>query len=479
VLVIGVTAKDKGTQLEALVRTELISQGYESVHTNVIGPGGNELDVVSERDIGVMGSSRVIPLLCEAKAHVEPIDMPAWQKFLGKVFIERTSKPATIGMLVALNGVNGNVRGSFESIRGKDEGIFVFDGNHLLARAREAGEIAAEDTARNVIEADYRRRLWRLEPAYYGGGYFWIVWWDDDHYSVVAAHGDRLPADEIERLRGALEGSLRGNLQPAEEVQAVAEARHRAKVALLNSLLRGVDVSLADAIASDAVAGAVQSLLEEPFMSRSDHLRLRPADELNAAEVGRLFISLFEYSVPVREMDFVAGGFHHAYVQRLVDTLSERQAGFTLSEEDETELRAIAPLFPSVWVSLARPIPMITSPRANDPELASESMLATDRSEFWDAIIQAVREDFTNVFLRGLLYDHLHVAELAETTRVTVKSKSGVVGTMESETRTAIRQLEEGFASELGSKHALIRMLPSVAEPWDDPHPDPIPLDGL
>lgn len=478
-LVLGATAKEKGTQLEALIRTELLSQGYASVYTNVIGAGGNELDIIGEQDLGVMGTSRVIPLLCEAKAHADPVDMPTWQRFLGKLMIERVAKPATIGMLVALNGVNGNVRGSFTSIREKDDGIFVFDGNHLLDRAREAGQIAAEDAVGVAISALYRKNPSKIEAAYYGGGYFWVVWWNDDQYSISDAHGNRLSAEETEQLRDALEGSLRGNLLGADDAQALSEARHAIKVGWINSLLQGVEVQLDESDTDGDAAEVFESLLQEPYISHEDErLTLVPANELDAPGVARLFVSLFENSVPVAQLKFIAEGSHRSYVQRLVDTLSERQAGFTLSPNDEGVLREVAPLFPSVWLTLARPIPMITGPRANDPQLTSEAVLANDRNEFWEAIIQAVRQNFTNVFLRGLLYDYLNLAELEEKTQITIKSKFGVVGTMGTETRTAIRQLEEGFATEVGSKHALIRILPTIAEPWDDTHPDPMPLEG-
>ncbi|MGC4755520.1 hypothetical protein [Micromonospora trifolii] len=109
--------------------------------------------------------------------------------------------------------------------------------------------------------------------------------------------------------------------------------------------------------------------------------------------------------------------------------------------------------------------------------MTDEATLISDRNTFWDEIIKVVRQDFMNVFLRGFLYDHLGVADLDEVIEVKVKSKSGAVGTMTTKTRTAIRQLSEEFVGEAGTRHALIRMLPTVAEPWEDSHPDPIPLE--
>ena len=55
-LVLGVTADDKGAQLEALVRSVLESQGCQRVRRNLVGSGGNELDVVAERKSEVVGA---------------------------------------------------------------------------------------------------------------------------------------------------------------------------------------------------------------------------------------------------------------------------------------------------------------------------------------------------------------------------------------------------------------------------------------
>lgn len=476
-LVVGVTAKDKGAQLEALVHAELESQGYVDVYSNVVGSGGNELDVVGKREVGVMGGSHVIPLLCEAKAYVDPVDMPTWQKFLGKLFLERTERPRTLGILVALNGVNGNVRGSFASLQSKDEAVLIFDGSQLLNRAREAGGTATEDAVRAAVEAQFRRRTSRVEAAYYGGGYFWIVWWNDDDYSVVDGHGNRLSAQEVESLRGALAGSISGNLLAADDAQARAEAHHRIKTDLINRLLHGNNVIVED-FPTDDREEAFASLIEEPYCRLDNNqLKLLPASELDAAGVARFFTSMFENVVPVTHFEFMVGRYHEPYVQRLIDTLPEHQAGFAIAEDDELSLRALAPLFPSVWVILAQPIQMIVTHRASDPDVTDEAMLASDRNTFWEEIIRVVRADFTNVFLRGFLYDHVGLAELDEITEVTVKSKDTVVGTMKTKARTAVRQLSDELVGEAGTRHALIRLLPTVAEPWDQPHPDPIPLD--
>jgi restriction endonuclease Mrr len=115
VLVLGVTADDKGAQLESLVCRMLEEQGYSNVRPNVVGAGGNEVDISAERQATVIGGTQITPLMCEAKAYAGSVNMPTWQKFLGKLLIARTDDVTTVGLLIALNGVNGNVAGSLKA----------------------------------------------------------------------------------------------------------------------------------------------------------------------------------------------------------------------------------------------------------------------------------------------------------------------------------------------------------------------------
>jgi len=72
----------------------------------------------------------------------------AWQRFLGKLLLARAEESNTVGILVALNAVNGNVAGSYASLRKHDSAVFVIEGKDLLARAIESGEAGKEDAVR-------------------------------------------------------------------------------------------------------------------------------------------------------------------------------------------------------------------------------------------------------------------------------------------------------------------------------------------
>jgi hypothetical protein len=481
VLVLGVTSDDKGAQLEALIRTVLEQQGYKRVRSNVVHAGGNELDVEADRESPVVGGVQVTPLMCEAKAYADPVNMPTWQKFLGKLFIERAKDGTTIGTLVALNGINGNVAGSYKDLKAQDRALFVFEGGDLEELARSSGELAEEPAVVLAAETQFHNVPQRVDTAYYGGAYYWVVWWKyEEEYAVIDARGDMLPTEDVERLRPALEASLPGVLLATEEARAEAQARHDARMLVMGRLFRGLEVSAAD----DAEhAEAVAALGQEPFCRVEDgRLELLPPGDLDADAISRLFLSIFEDTVKVARLSFMAERNHAPYIDRLVDLLPDLQAGFGLDEAEAATLRDVAVLFPSVWVTVASKIPMITTHRANTEEVIGEGVLASDRTSFWEAVIAAIRSDYSNQRLRGFLYDYMGVAELQERGEFIVKGKEGPVGQpITTEFRDAVRQYaDESVGESSDPVYVLVRILPTIAEPWEDQHPEPeFPLDDV
>lgn len=462
-LILGTTADDKGAQLEALVHATLTADGYQNIRRNEIREGGNEIDVVAERVSPVLGGSQVTQVICEAKAYADPVSSPNWQRFLGKVFLARSEDPSAVGVFIALNGVNGNVSGSHNALRRRDQAVLIIVGTMLEEQARLSGELVDQAEARAAIAALYHREPTRIEAAYYGGAWRWVAWWGGDEYSIVGGRGELLAAHAIEALRPALEASVAGSLVTAADAQVAAEARHAIRLEIFNKLFYGVPVPVSAGDNEDAVAA---SLGEEPFCDviEGQVVLLRP-ESMDARAICRLFIALFQNSVRVEQLGFIADGFLNPYVGRLIDVLPEVQAGFTLDHDGETTLRAVAPLFPSIWVLLAQPIEFMAT-HGNSSEERND-VLMVDRNAFWEEITRTMQTDFANPAMRGFLYEHLGVVELEEARSVRVKSKTGLVATVRVDVRNAIGQLSDEFAGEAGTRHMVIRVLPGIAEPWE------------
>lgn len=467
-IVLGKTADDKGAQLEAVVAVTLTEQGYEDVTVNLIEAGGNELDVVAVRASPLFGAVQHTPVICEAKAYRDPVGTPAWQRFLGKLFLARASDANAVGVLIALNGVNGNVEGSFRALRKTDTAVFIITGRHLEENARSTGEVGDAAVVRATAEDRYSRVATNTELAYYGGAYYWLITWQSTagEYSLTDGHGGALPQHVVENLGPALTAAVAGTLVTDADVAEREAEAHLDHLRLLNRLFAGQSVE---------PGGAADALATEPFCALIDgQITLRPAEDLDAVAVSRLFVSIFDHAVPVAQLGFAADRHHTAYVHRLIDVLPELQFGFTLSADDNATLRAVAPYFPSVWVTLATPMPFFAGHADTVVEDAKTGDLGmVDRNAFWEAISDRIRDDFVNVSVRGFLFEHLGVAELAEQRSLTVKTRTAAVGTMHVQYRNALATLSDELVGEAGTRHSIIRVLPGIREPWEAEHPEP------
>ena len=467
-IVLGKTADDKGAQLEAVVAAALTVQGYEDVTGNLIEAGGNELDVVAVRASPVIGDVQRTPVICEAKAYRDPVGTPAWQRFLGKLFIARASDASTVGVLIALNGVNGNVEGSFRDLRKADTAVFIITGRHLEENARNTGEVGDAATVQTTAEERYSRVATNTELAYYGGAYYWLVTWQSTvgEYSITDGHGGALSQEVVEDLGPALTAAVSGTLLTDADVAERDAETHLERLRLMNRLFAGQSVEPGE---------AADELRMEPFCAEIDgQVTLRPAGELNAYAVSRLFASIFTHAVPVAQLGFAADRHHTAYVLRLIDVLPELQFGFTLSADDDATLRAVAPYFPSVWMALATPMPFFAGHAETVVDDAKTGDLGVvDRNAFWETIADLIRGDFVNVSVRGFLFEHLGVAELAEQRALTVKTRSAAIGTVDVQYRNALATLSDELVGEAGSRHSIIRILPGIQEPWEVEHPEP------
>jgi hypothetical protein len=472
-IILGATSDDKGAQLEALVASLLITQGYSDVRRNLVTAGGNEIDVSAVRESAVISHTQSTPLMCEAKAYASALSMPTWHKFLGKLHLARADNASSIGMLVALNGVNGNVAGSYAQLKKSDTAVFVVEGRDVEHDALARWELSDAGTVRETLTNRLGRVPLEMEVAYYAGVYYWISRWEDRTYSVVTGHGESLTTQQLDSLTPALQNSLTGDLIGSDEEQSKIEARHADRLAILNDLFRARTPSLGED--SAGVRDAVAALAAEPFCVVVDgRPRLLPPAELDDGAVARLFLALFEQKTSVRQLSFVADRLHEPYVNRLIDVMPMIQNGFSLDEDGANTLRAIAPFFPSLWVFLAVPFALITTHRDESGEAVSAEVLASDINNFWSEVSRIVREDYASPALRALLYDHLDLAELATQTELIVKTKSGVAGVLTSVVRDAIRQMDASEFGGEGITHVAIRLTSSASEPWDDSHPEPV-----
>ena len=138
--------QEKGKQLESLVTRILQNYKCNNVEPNLRGAGGDEIDVTAYYTDKTNCTRKII---CECKAHDNPIDMDDWDKFLGKFF--KHDNGYTLGFMIALSGAKASVLGDIAANDKKyGNRIKLISGSALIEPLRTLYNIQDENYVRSI-----------------------------------------------------------------------------------------------------------------------------------------------------------------------------------------------------------------------------------------------------------------------------------------------------------------------------------------
>ena len=183
--ILGKGKDDKGTQLEELTADILTELKYTYVRTNSIGVGGHEIDVKAKSACNILGRESSIPVICECKAHEKPIATNDWLKFLGKVHAERSIRPQTVGVLIALSGVNGNVAEAYDDMSEKGY-VFLIAQDSLTEVVCKHFKLRSVDEIRSFVRNETTRTIDTVDLVYYKKEIWWIVGFTNGEFTFFA-----------------------------------------------------------------------------------------------------------------------------------------------------------------------------------------------------------------------------------------------------------------------------------------------------
>jgi Restriction endonuclease len=184
--VFGTSSDDKGTQLEALTFRLLRRLGYHEITANVIGSGGNEVDVRAEFLLPPIHASGRITLIAECKAHDSPITLTDWLKFLGKIYTEKARGSLQVrGILIALSGANGNVAGAVKDLMAEDSSVELITGERLGELTSSEFGLADVADALKYVSGLTDDPTTEISLGYYGGELFWIAEFPRSSYALL------------------------------------------------------------------------------------------------------------------------------------------------------------------------------------------------------------------------------------------------------------------------------------------------------
>lgn len=179
----------KGSLLETIVKVLLESIGYKYVTTNEVSGGGNEIDVIAERQQSSLGGIVTYPLICECKAHENPVNMNDWLKFLGKVYKEKRKNTLTAGIMIALSDANGNVKGDIRESNYQDDARLL-TGEDLLKPIMSYYKIASNDTVLRIVRFWTNLTTVDLDVAFYDNSPYWVIYFSNGQFSILDKNGD-------------------------------------------------------------------------------------------------------------------------------------------------------------------------------------------------------------------------------------------------------------------------------------------------
>lgn len=188
--ILGSSTDDTGKQLEQLTTIILEREGYTGCNCNKIIYGGGEIDVCAKKS-----DHNVI---YECKAHKKPIGITDWLKFVGKIYTENLINPNTQGVLIALSGVNGNVRGHYEQINAADENLVRLIEEEELTKFIE-NEYGMPDTLyiRQKLSSLTDRIIKEFEIGYYEFEMYLICKFTDGTFAIFNKSIDIVQYDNI------------------------------------------------------------------------------------------------------------------------------------------------------------------------------------------------------------------------------------------------------------------------------------------
>lgn len=472
-LVFGENTDDKGAQLENLTRSLLSSMGYTKIVKNDIRSGGEEIDLRADYEFQDVGGRQTFRLICECKAHRDPVGMSDWLKFLGKVLSEeiRQSQPI-YACFIALGGVNGNVEGHYDDIKSRKNSITLVNGDVLLDRVSGIYNLCSLEAVGQSVRRFTQRHVRSVEVAYYDGRVFWIVVFEKDMYTFLHAGGEPVEGESVEPLKDLAKTGLPAmtHIDLREEAEAHSRAIRARKAVLSELILSGGTTSRSGLFAniqefSEAeIRHIINVFLEQNVLIQSEggeQLSLIPEEvEYFYDYLAEMYRFLLGGEMTESVIRSLGSAYHAKYMnEQMVAEIQKVQGNIPLSPEAVQKARLLIRWSPSALLWALQPDTMIVEHRT-DKDLENEDFRKTS-DEFCESyllrkLFDFFKRDFRRVPLREQFHEVYGLREVETIQRTIIKDSKGIVLEGDSYEGLSIGQLEDGYVSPEGSNWALL-----------------------
>jgi len=427
-IILGKDSADKGRQLEQLTKAILLDLGYQDVHTNTLGSGGLEIDVEAKLLRPTPGGGDYLSVICECKALKEKVDLPAWLKFLGKVYVENTKQHRQVyGSFFALSGVNGNVRSSYKDMEQLMPHIELYDGDDLLRLVTRLFEPASLENIAATLARYTQNQFRSAEIIYYDNDLYWFLDFGSSQYTLLTGKGKILTDDQsniLKRLVTLYDTSLVFVDLPKAERALKRKLRIR-KIIASDLFLHGQIVLTHIAahypdLSLEEISDQAQHLEEEYGLSRAtsgEEFSLPTMGEpAYQSTLAKLYLLILDGDVVVP--DVLGCALYDQHIDdELLSHLLHMQGDLVLPNDKIPEILTLLRLTPGGLHWLLQPQPILINSFPQRKDLPDNNLITTGLAKYiLNLLYDWLYYDFHTPPLKHYFFER-RKATILETTR--------------------------------------------------------------
>lgn len=470
-------ANERGTGLEALTAKLLQARGYENITTRKISSGGHEIDVEADYVVKTPGKTVVVKTVCECKALQAPVDTPSWLKFLGKLYDESLRTKNTVhGCLVALSGINGNVKGGYDELRKHSDLIEVLHGMELYQKIRDLYELSSVEEIHDFVRKNTDREYVSLHAAYWAGRLYSIVRFDAGFFTVLVTKDSSVSLCKDEDIIGLVKEAIAsGEYLDLEEeyesrlrkewvekfvVKKLMDGSGSLKKKDLFDTLIGFELNDSGAFSISDVEGAIESLLKNKYVVVAD-------DDTVFLNVGNveLRVRLIKKMMSgATEPSFFYGEFYDGLIDEdLLSFIATVQGGLEVPQEYVQDCLRILRWSPLALAWALTSDPMLVEKYKQEGFKNNDEFKKNDVRYFRMQLLETFEKNFKSRSWYDYFYHKRKIVEVEGRYSIKIKSKEKTEVELDAFTRIGVGEV----AQEHGGGVIGVWKLESAPEPWE------------
>ncbi len=361
--IIGKDTEDKGNQLEELTQIILEQKFVKNLCRSKISSGGDEIDVS-----GIICNTALsdidIPIICECKAHSNPINLTDWLKFLGKFYVKTLDNSRTQGYLISLSGANGNVLGAYDDFKKKCDSVKFITGDELVSLLTSYYKLPTQKVVKDFVAQYTDKRINDISLMYYSKQIYWVISFITGEFTIMESQQGFIPMDKYEQLNPYIQKFT--NLIGFIDIEAENKALHRKRYIegqILYNCLKQTFITY-DELVQDLSSHTDLYVTKEELVTfineitfiecSNDQISLKKVTDIDIVEFYRYILHR-----PIKS-ELLECSFYKDHINdNLLSEIETIQCGMPIPEKKRKDCISILQLSPSALIYAITPDPAI------------------------------------------------------------------------------------------------------------------------